>query len=270
MTTLRLSILFVLLNFSSSAQIDLAMFAEDWCPCFEKIRDSEIRDCISINIKVDYNRLTAFLNEPSNSIRFIKEIGNNCLNFREYLENKWGTADNLSDQEVDRRVFDALGYFTVISSLDTLPKQVVIDNMETGLVFNIFRNRIRKDQFLDSGVHEIAWQDSVITFSSAEQNLTSNFECTEEQGSVLRIEATVKYRLRRETLSELYENMGQNYEKVILEPKLRLVMSSHCNNFISRENHSNKGIDTSVYLDQLSEGLIGDYFFFEGLTIKSK
>jgi hypothetical protein len=193
----------------------------------------------------------------------MRDFASNCPKAKQYFLEKWELQDSISDQEASRRIYEVLGYYRVITSETYRPKNVNVPKDRIGLVFNTFRHKIDKNQMLEPGTHSIHWHDSLITFPTKMMALKSEFSCSNSDIEILNVEASITYRLKKETLPELYENMGVNYERIILEPNLRDLVSNNCSEILNLK-------DKSEALEELENQISGDYFIFEKMKIEIK
>lgn len=263
MTRLRLIIPLFFWSLTGSAQLDSQTILKESCQCFSKKNENEIRNCIFKNDRLDRKGINSFLDKLENVNEFMRDFASNCAEAQQYFSEKWELRDSISDQEASRRIYEVVGYYRVITSETYSPKNINVPKDRIGLVFNTFRHRIDKNQMLEPGTHSIHWHDSLITFPTKIMELKSKFSCSNNANEILSLEASITYRLKKETLPEVYENMGVNYERIILEPNLRELVSNNCSEILNLK-------DKSEALEELKSQISGDYFIFEKMKIEMK
>lgn len=237
-----------------------------YCECFDVPNEREIRSCINNLDRI--NELRTLLERPSDQITFILKLSENCDRFKTYFEKQLYQKGNYSDHEYTEKIYEMLSYFKDDSFKEIPTRTVQIEPNNSGLIFNLFLNKVRSDIVLESGTHDIERQDSIIPFENSTQKLTITDICETATGKHFEIDVVLNYQLKRESLYDLWSNIGTNYEKMVIIPSVKSLITKRCSFIVSVGDESKNTASKLNMLNDLRDLMLKyDYFIFESFQI---
>lgn len=157
---------------------------------------------------------------------------------------------------------------------------IIIQAGETG-VYQLF-GKVR-DQELKSGFHFINPLASVVRMSTRTEQYTmsvaqeegnktgdDSIDALTNEGLTIKLDITVLYHLIEDQASDIYKNLGENYEEKIIRPEIRSAIRETVAKYDSKAIYSDKRDEITASLkDRLEKALISRGIVSEAILLRN-
>jgi len=174
-------------------------------------------------------------------------------------------------------LYSTIGVITIIILLNSI---VIVQAGETG-VYQLF-GKVR-DQELKSGFHVINPLASVVKMSTRTEQYTmsvaqeegnktgdDSIDALTNEGLTIKLDITVLYHLIEDKASDIYKNLGENYEEKIIRPEIRSAIRETVAKYDSKAIYSDKRDEIVASLKEgLEKALISRGIVMETILLRN-
>lgn len=178
-----------------------------------------------------------------------------------------------------KRLFSYIA-ISIIIVIILLKSIIIIQAGETG-VYQLF-GKVR-DQELKSGFHFINPLASVVRMSTRTEQYTmsvaqeegnkqgdDSIDALTNEGLTIKLDITVLYHLIEDQASDIYKNLGENYEEKIIRPEIRSAIRETVAKYDSKAIYSDKRDEITASLkDRLEKALISRGIVSEAILLRN-
>lgn len=145
---------------------------------------------------------------------------------------------------------------------------VIIDAGEAGVHFNRFTGT-EIDKTYREGIYFYPPWDSMTIYNIRVQERNDNFKVLSNQGLLIKIRISVRYRPMINKLSILHQDIGPNYLKSVIIPETESIIRKYFAKFNDEEIYTSKGsILEKISLD-IKKRLLDKYIILDDLIIRN-
>ncbi len=124
---------------------------------------------------------------------------------------------------------------------------------QAGVLFKQFGGGVVKEKTYGEGFHFLAPWNTMYTYEVRQQEITEQMEVLSSNGLEIRVDVTIWYRPKYETLGFLHAEIGENYTDRIVIPAMRSSVRSIVGKYTPEELYSTKrdSIQIGTYAEMI-------------------
>ncbi len=147
---------------------------------------------------------------------------------------------------------------------------ITIQSGEKGVLFYKFGDGLDTENIYGQGFHVIAPWNTMYRYNVRKQELTEEMDVLANNGLSIHIDLTLRYKPIDERIGNLHNQVGQNYENIIIIPEIRSSTREVIGNYSPEDLYSSKreAVQKDIF-ERTRDVLINNYIELDAVLIRS-